>query len=205
MLFTASHNVWQVTLMLYFCKNELSALLKNIPLWTQLQMYYQHDRILPHFTRNVMHYLKAIPWSKDWPWWSIELATMVTRYQSARFPCVELHEKCGVWDELLQQIFITARHVNDSAVHEVTLSITEWVRMCIQADSAILNIYYTEMYRHFSKLYCKVNCPLFIWHFWLKVASEKRSWCTDMKLSDTCIYIHLKVLFVNPLTDKVKV
>jgi hypothetical protein len=40
-----------------FLQNKLPALLVNVPLHTQLQMYYQHDGVPPHFTRNIMQYL----------------------------------------------------------------------------------------------------------------------------------------------------
>ena len=38
-------------------RDELPALLENVPLQTRLQMYYQHDGAQPHFSQVVRQYL----------------------------------------------------------------------------------------------------------------------------------------------------
>jgi len=83
--------------LLEFLQNGLLALIENVPLWTWLHMYYQHDGAPQHFTKNVMQSEWTIPWQMDKPCMPTELATMVTGSQSTRFPSVELHEKHDVW------------------------------------------------------------------------------------------------------------
>jgi len=64
------------------------------------------------------------------------MAIAVTGSQSARFPCVGLHERHAVrtQDEPDQRIFYAARRINDTTVLcNFTLSAVERVRMCIQA------------------------------------------------------------------------
>jgi len=39
-----------------FLRNELPGLLEDIPLMIQSQMYFQHDRAPPHYTRHVRDY-----------------------------------------------------------------------------------------------------------------------------------------------------
>jgi hypothetical protein len=77
----------------------------------------------------------------DWPWQSTELATMVTKSQSARFPYMEYmknmvyEHKVDTLDQLLQWIFDAIRQVtNDAVLHKVMFSMVEQVRTCIQAD-----------------------------------------------------------------------
>ena len=41
----------------YIFPQHLTALLENVPLQTQQQMYYQHDGALPHFSQVVRQYL----------------------------------------------------------------------------------------------------------------------------------------------------
>ena len=38
-----------------FLRDELPALLENVPLQTRLQMYYQHDAAPPHFSQVLRH------------------------------------------------------------------------------------------------------------------------------------------------------
>jgi hypothetical protein len=40
-----------------FLQDELPTLLDSVPLQTQRQMYYQHDRALPNFSQVVRQYL----------------------------------------------------------------------------------------------------------------------------------------------------
>jgi hypothetical protein len=77
----------------------------------------------------------------DRPWLSAELTTKITGSQSSRFPCVGFQEestvyerKVGTRDEILQLIFDAANRVDETTVRNVSLSIVEQVRLCIQAD-----------------------------------------------------------------------
>jgi hypothetical protein len=56
-------------------------------------MYYQYDGAPPHVSQIVRQYLnhKFLNWS----WQYTELATMVTRSEPIKLPCMGLHESYG--------------------------------------------------------------------------------------------------------------
>jgi hypothetical protein len=112
-----------------FLQNELLALLENLPLQTQLQMYYQHNEAPLHLRRNIMWYLK-----EQFPGGWICSGSMLNRplYAPTLSPSdyhvwdnmkKEAYEcKVNIRDELLQQISDSARHGNNTALHKVTHS-----------------------------------------------------------------------------------
>jgi hypothetical protein len=65
-----------------FFQHEVLALVENIPLQTQLQMYYQHDGAPHHFTWNITQYLneqfpdQQMDGSQNWPPYSLYLSLL---------------------------------------------------------------------------------------------------------------------------------
>jgi len=98
-----------------FLQNELPALLENVALWTQLQTYYKHNEVPPHFTRSVVQYLNELLTD----WWLGHDSPQNWPLQSPDFSLLDFHvwskmknlaHKCMVdtRDELPQQIFNAA-------------------------------------------------------------------------------------------------
>jgi hypothetical protein len=138
---TSPCNIWQVTVMLDFCK------INCHPSWRTF--FSEHDyRCTASMTMHPISHCKrhalskwATPWPMDRPWRSAELATAVAGYQSARIHVcgymknMVYERMVGTKDELFQRIFVAARRVNDvTFLRKVTLSTVERCRMCIRAD-----------------------------------------------------------------------
>jgi len=92
-----------------FLREELPALLENVPLQTLQQMYYQHDRVPPHFSQVVRQYLNhkfpnqwiSCGGAQNWPARSPDLKPLdyhVRGYMKA----VEYAHEVNTREELLQ-------------------------------------------------------------------------------------------------------
>jgi len=123
-------------------QDELPALLENVPLQTQQQIYYQHDRAPPHFSRVVRQYLnQKFPnrWighggAQNWPPRSPDLNPLDYHVWGYMKDVVYAH-KVNTREELLQRILSAARSINNAAVlRRVTSSLVTRVKKCIQAD-----------------------------------------------------------------------
>ena len=79
-----------------FLRDELPALLENVPLQTQQQMYNQNDGAPPHFSQVIGQYLNPKVPNRWTGCGGTQLATMVTASEPIRLPCVGLHESYGV-------------------------------------------------------------------------------------------------------------
>jgi len=125
-----------------FLRDELPALLENVPLQTRLQMYYQHDGAPPHFSQVVRQYLDhKFPnrWigrggTQNWPPWSPDLNPLdyhVWGYMKA----MVYEQKVNTREELVHRILSAARSINNAAVlRKVTSSLVTRVRKCMEAD-----------------------------------------------------------------------
>ena len=125
-----------------FLRDELPALLENVPLQTRLQMYYQHDGAPPHFSQVVRQYLDhKFPnrWigrggTQNWPPRSPDLNPLdyhVWGYMKA----MVYEQKVNTREELVHRILSAARSINNAAVlRKVTSSLVTRVRKCMEAD-----------------------------------------------------------------------
>ena len=123
-------------------RDELPALLENVPLQTRRQMYYQHDGAPPHFSQVVRQYLDhKFPnrWigrggTRNWPPRSPDLNPLdyhVWGYMKA----MVYEQKVNTREELVHRILSAARSINNAAVlRKVTSSLVTRVRKCMEAD-----------------------------------------------------------------------
>ena len=125
-----------------FLQDELPALLENVPLQTQRQMYYQHDGAPPHFSQVVRQYLNnefpnqwiGLGYAQNWPPRSPNLNPLDYHVWGYVKAMVYAH-KLNTREELLQRILSAARSINNAAVlRKVTSSLVTRVRKCIQTD-----------------------------------------------------------------------
>ena len=118
-------------------QDKLPALLENVPVQTQRQMCYQHDRAPPYFSQVVRQYLNR--WIgrsgvQNWPPRSLDMNPLdyhVRGYMKA----VAYEHTVNTRKELLQRILSAARSINNAAaLRKFTDSLVTQVRKCIQAD-----------------------------------------------------------------------
>jgi hypothetical protein len=200
---TSSSNVLQVAFTLYL-QNDLLSVLENILPWTLLQMYsyYQQDRascciwMSKSLTNGSAMVVCTV--GHHGHWMSVCLTSM----------CVVTWKTCvtarWTWDELLKQIFDVVRCVSGATVlSEVTLSIVEWVRLCIWADSGHFEQLLDWTVQSFfpnHTVHCTVEFPPKKW-----MVSES-SYISNNHISITVenqTHVHITFLSGNGLRNKI--
>ena len=117
-------------------QDELPAILKNIPLQTRRQIYYQHAEVPPHFSQVAKQYVNhKFPnrWidrggTQSWPLRSPDLNPLDYRVWGYMKAMVYAH-KVNMTEELLQKILSAARNISNAAVlHKFKSSLVTRVR-----------------------------------------------------------------------------
>ena len=124
-----------------FLRDDLPALVENVPLQMRRQMYYQHDGVPPHFSQVVRQYLNhKFPnrWvgrggAQNWTPRSPDLNPLYYHVWGYMKAIVYAH-KMNARDERLQRILSAARSINNATVlRKVTSSLVTRIRKYIEA------------------------------------------------------------------------